>query len=236
MTAIGNALVGLGAGKSGQERLLDAVWTEGWGIRVFGRTESAGLLARYACDSNAPALIYETPRAAVATDGETALFADLVDGGIVRLWRVGAGSAPSRPRLAVPFDPDMSQIGGAPAFAASDHLELEPDRADRLLAALSEIVEVGHPMLTDTLSRVGRGAVVRRRIAVMRAFETGTTTLALLRVHLFPLGEIAPPVAVNAVARIDPASLNLICDDLPVMDEASWTPSLHRAASAGDST
>lgn len=103
-------------------------------------------------------------------DGQ-ALFADLYDGNIGRLWRAGRPSPGAlEPHVAVPFDPDLAQARGDVAFLASDHPLLAEAAHDRVRAAGLAV------LAADT-------AAWRSRAFCIRAFGDAPSGAALFAVY-----------------------------------------------------
>jgi len=104
---------------------------------------------------------------------DCALVADLYDGRVGRLWRLGPGDAGERePRVDVAFDPDLSQARGDVLFRREDH----PDLDD---AASVGLVETASAALA--LRRAA--SALRVRGFVVRAFGSGELAAALLAVY-----------------------------------------------------
>jgi hypothetical protein len=124
-------------------------------------------------------LSVETSQGAALIGEKRALVADLYDGRIGRMWRVGVGTAyPPQPSIDVAFDADMSQERGDLSFRAEDHPDLDPAAAERLLAAGRDLIE-----------EIRGEGKLRVRGFVIRAFGTPEATAALL--GLFTLGNEA---------------------------------------------
>lgn len=151
---LGNARCGWGRGElMGEESILAAFCA-----RPFAETDAAGI---------------ETAQGAALVGEKDALIADVYDGRIGRLWRVGKGiTLPHEPAIDVAFDPDMRQLRGDVLFRAEDHPELTASGAERVIEAAR-----GH---ADALRRAG---ALRARAFVVRAFEADGATAALLAVH-----------------------------------------------------
>ena len=151
---LGNARCGWGRGELlGEEAILAAFCA-----RPFAETDLVALAS-----AQGAALIGQ----------DDALIADVYNGRIGRLWRVGKGvTLPHEPAIDVAFDPDMRQQRGDVLFRVEDHPELSPASAERLLdAARAHVKQVR-----------GAGAL-RSRAFVVRAFGDEDATAALLAVH-----------------------------------------------------
>lgn len=119
------------------------------------------------------AIAVETAQGAGLIVEDDALIADVYNGRIGRLWRVGRGVAfPQEPAIDVAFDPDMRQQRGGVMFRAEDHPELSAAQAERLLAAVTAHIE-----------QVRKTGALRVRAFVVRAFGTNETIAALLAIH-----------------------------------------------------
>ena len=144
----------------------------------WGRAELVGEESILAAFSAGPfaerdAVAVETAQGAALVGQDDALIADLYDGRIGRLWRVGKGvSLPHEPAIDIAFDPDMHQQRGDVLFRAGDHPELGPADADRVLEAAR--VHVG---------QLRRSGALRVRSFVVRAFGIEGASAALLAVH-----------------------------------------------------
>ena len=123
------------------------------------------------------ATIVQTPRHVAVFDGDRAIFADIFDGGIGRLWLLGPGAGNEteagpetgpEASIAVPFDPDLDQSGGDVFLAAGDNPALAPDAVPRVAA-------LGHAI---TCAADG----LRTRAFVIRAFGTAAGGAALFAV------------------------------------------------------
>jgi hypothetical protein len=127
---------------------------------------------RFAIDSDV--LVVETGQGAAMVGNDDAVVADLYDGRIGRLWRVGRGVAmPHEPGIDVAFDPDMHQQRGDVFFRAEDHPDLDPAAAERLVAAARAHGE-----------EVRAQGKLRVRAFVVRAFGSRKRCAALLAVHV----------------------------------------------------
>ena len=134
------------------------------------------ILAAFAArpfDLGGELLQVETLRSAALIGEADALVADLYDGRVGRLWRVGDGAAgAAEPRVDVAFDADLQQERGDVQFRPEDHPDLGADAAAQLL-------EAGR-RLTERLRSEGK---LRARAFFVRAFGDASASAALLAVH-----------------------------------------------------
>ena len=152
---------------------------------AWGRGELVGLesiLAAFSARPLAPdhVLSIETPRGAALIGEHDAMIADVYDGRAGRLWRVGRGvQFPSEPAIDIAFDVDMRQERGDVFFRADDHPDLDDAAAERMLAAAKSHVDGGR-----------RAGGLRVRAFVVRAFNSGQATAALLAVFAMSNGSV----------------------------------------------
>ena len=113
-------------------RLLHSCRLEVGGFDAFGVEAISDAFRRDPVPLEDAVVVEDAVHFAAIT-GDQALFADLYDGHVGRLWRAGrpAPHAPE-PFVAVPFDPDLTQARGDIQFAASDHPNLAPDAGPRV--------------------------------------------------------------------------------------------------------
>jgi hypothetical protein len=114
----------------------------------------------------------ETTQGAALVGTDRALYADLYDGRIGRLWRIG-GTPPFAPEPAVDvaFDPDMRQERGGLCFRGEDHPCLDTSAVDGLVAAGQSLIDG---------QRAGQ---LRVRGFVVRASGNGGASAALVALH-----------------------------------------------------
>lgn len=151
---LGNARCGWGRGELiGEESILAAFCA-----RPFDGSET---------------LAVQTAQGAALIGKEDALVADVYDGRVGRMWRVGRGiTFPHEPAIDIAFDPDMRQTRGEVFFRAEDHPELDSAAAERVLSA-------AHAHVAD----VRRTGALRVRAFVMRGFGNTEASAALLAVY-----------------------------------------------------
>ena len=115
----------------------------------------------------------ETPQSAALIGETEALYADLYDGRVGRLWRVGSTpEGPCEPAVDVAFDADMRQERGDLAFRAEDHPCLDS-------VASEIVVERGR----ELLERLRHHGNLRVRGFVTRAGGTPETSAALIALY-----------------------------------------------------
>lgn len=114
----------------------------------------------------------QTTQGAALVGTERALYADLYDGRIGRLWRIG-GTPPFAPEPAVDvaFDPDMRQERGGLFFRGEDHPCLEA-------AAANGLVKAGQALIDGQ-----RAGQLRVRGFVVRACGNGDASAGLVALH-----------------------------------------------------
>ena len=145
---------------------------------AWGRGELIGEEAILAAFCDRPfaadnAFAIETGQSAGLIGDEDALIADIFDGRIGRLWRVGRGvEFPSEPAVDVAFDPDMRQQRGDLYFRAEDHPELDAAAAEPVLAAARAHVDA-----------VRRARRLRARAFFIRAFGGEKSSAAVLAMY-----------------------------------------------------
>lgn len=122
-------------------------------------------------DPGQDAVLIQTDASAAWIGCDGALVADLYDGRIGRLWRVGDGSSPEpEPEVSVAFDPDLRQQRGDILMRADDHPELTD---------VIGVVAAGKKLLTAASSQ----PLHRARAFAVRAFTGEKGTAALFAVH-----------------------------------------------------
>ena len=159
-------------------------------------------------------LCIETGEGAAILGEGRALVADLYDGRIGRMWRVGPDLAASfQPAVHVAFDPDLRQARGDLSFRAEDHPELHAQAADPLLAAARALIE--------ELRGEGR---LRVRGFVVRAFGTPESAAALIA--LFTMGNGPQRQAGFSYAALGLGVGGRACTVFDPMPQREWTPRL----------
>lgn len=145
---------------------------------------------------------------------DAALFADLYDGRIGRLWRLGPGSPPpGEPAVAVAFDADLQQARGGMAFRAADHPDLDAAAQEAVVAAGNALLGGEH---VPPLYRI--------RAFVARAFSAGDDAVGLYALHRLTAETPRRAGFGYAVAQIGAGAAPLLVVDR--WSPADWTPRL----------
>lgn len=161
MTVLGHLLAGHGPA------VLQTCRLEGLGGALYGREEITDALAALAVGVSR--LDLETPRSGFWMDETIAVFADLIDGHVQRLWVMSDRTVlTSAPAIDVPSDPDLRQAVRGVRFDPSDHHGLEPRHA----------AQIGEAAMAWSIEGMGRV-----RPLVLRAASMGDIGLALLRLE-----------------------------------------------------
>lgn len=143
---------------------------------------------------------------------DTALFADLHEGRIGRLWRIGpGGGAPIEPAVAVASDPDLRQARGDVLFRAADHPGLASDAATAVIAGGNALI-----------GRIDHGPLHRARAFVLRALGTADRAAALYSVQRLGGGAVRTSGFGYAAALV--GAHEMVAIDPPTPRE--WTPRL----------
>jgi hypothetical protein len=169
-----DTLNALARGRRPATGLLHNCRFEGMGIETYGVEAIIERFRMAAFEITTNALIIEAPNHIAVFEEQRAIFADLYDGQIARLWVLGSDVFDTgESLLGVPFDPDLSQSAGDLFFAPSDHADLADDAARHVEAAGSSVVtEADGP---------------RNRAFVIRTFgsaDNGAVLFAVLRLRL----------------------------------------------------
>ena len=209
---IREAMVQLGTtGQSPQ--LIGNCKCEWAGAEIYGE-EAIGEAFRAApMVAQEDALFLESAQHAAWFTGNSLLFADLYDGRIGRLWRLGPGETPAlEPAVSVAFDPDLRQPRGGVYARAEDHPLLAPAQFPAIEAAAAGLI-----------AAPAGARQHRARAFLVRAFSAGERAAALFAVHRLSGGEVrSSGFGFGAVALGD--GLPRIIRDKPV--SAPWTARL----------
>lgn len=121
------------------------------------------------------AMVIASPSCFAAFADESALFGDLYDGHIGRLWRLDPAAVEDiEPAVSVAFDPDLTQARGDLFARAEDHPDLAP-------AAFATVREAGHALLAEV--RSAAAPPFRVRAWLVRAVGTAGSTAGLYALH-----------------------------------------------------
>ena len=145
--------------------------------------------------------------------GVGAIIADVADGNVARLWRVGPGPAiPAEPGVSVAFDPDMSQARGDLCFCSGDH----PALAD---GAVTRVEGIGREIARAD-------AAYRARAYTVRAFGSVAEGAALFAVYR--QGAAGSPGFVNVAARWSGDEVVVVRDDAgeAALAVTPWKPQI----------
>lgn len=186
------------AGGARDAPVLGACRLESGGVDVFGSEAIIDAFRRAPLPLDDAVSVENARGVALFASGE-AVFADLYDGYIGRLWRVGqADPGTLEPAVGVAFDPDLAQARATVLFAASDHPDLAADAAARVEAA-------GRTIIDDP-------AQFRARACVVRAFGDATTGAALYAVHGLAAGVVRTPSLAMAAACWNDEGFRIVRD------------------------
>lgn len=149
----------------------------------------------------------------VELDAGSALCADVWDGRLARVWRLGREPHDKRPQLLdIPSDPRLDQAGAALRFAPEDHPDLQAADVARLAEAVSDWRDAGLPIRIAPL--------------VLRAASGEAGCAALIRLEGERPGETPTPLACWAVAHAAQDAVSRILDTagLEAAIERTWSP------------
>ncbi len=210
-------MAALARGDSGGSCLLQTCRLCGWGIEFYGIDAITEAFRRQPQDFSETGNSVAVPVHLAMFDADTALIADLAEGGIQRLWRLGPGApAPPEPRIDVAFDPDLMQAGSGLAFAASDHPALKPD-------AIARVRAIG---VSITDRPAGEQASGRARAFALRAFGDASCGAALFAIHRLGSGPVRTAGFANVAALWSGDTLHIVRDIAgeAAVAAAIWSP------------
>ena len=201
-------------GTTGQSPLLIGNCKCEWaGAEIYGE-EAIGEAFRAApMVAHEEAVLLDCAQHAAWFSGDSMLFADLYDGRIGRLWRLGPGETPAtEPAASVAFDPDLRQPRGGVYARAEDHPLLATAHLPAIEAAA-----------TGLIAAPAGARQHRARAVLVRAFSTGECAAALFAVHRLTGGEVrSSGFGFEAIALVEGSPR--IVKHTPV--SAPWTPRL----------
>lgn len=169
--------------------------------------------AKQQIDTDGECLALETPQNAAVMGPDWALVADLYNGRVGRLWRIGASvQQDAEAHVDVAFDVDMRQERGDLFFRHEDHPDLQRTALEPLLENARSLIE-----------RDRTSGKLRVRAFAIRAFGDTTASAALLAVFRLSNEPIRTAGFSYAVVGIVPGGSYDVSDaQLP----REWTPRL----------
>lgn len=208
-----DTLLALGRGDRPASGLLHRCRFEGFGSEGYGEEAIVERFRKAQFALPDDTVVLECPGHLAIFANDRALFADIAEGGIVRLWVLsGDQAATSEPGVSVVFDPDLAQARGDLFMAASDHRELDA-------AGAARVAGIGRALVRDDPEFRTRGFAIR-------AFGSGDRGAALFAIYrLGGLAERTSGFACAAVCWRE--SEALIVHDRAgeaVAANAPWTP------------
>lgn len=164
-------------------KLLHNARFEGLGTETFGADAIADLFRAHPVRWTTVTETLAHPRAAAlfgsTEHGPAALFADLYDGHVARLWLIADHDAGQPPAITthVPVDTDRDQRGAAFPFDPAEHPALNPEHASAIAALGAAMIDGGTPWPSAEQRHA------RVRPLVLRALSAGGSAAVLLRVQ-----------------------------------------------------
>ena len=215
MTAIAQLQALASGARPANDALLGNARCEWRGVETLGEEALLAMFARQPFQPGGDVLTVETGHGGVWIGASEALVADLYDGRIGRLWRLGPGDAGEPERsVDLAFDPDMHQSRGALFFCREDHPTLEDDAVGPLRDALGDAIEGAR----------AAGALRVRGFAI-RALGDGNAAAALLALYSLGDGAVRESrLAYAAVAIARGRAAPIIVYDAP--PPRAWSPRL----------
>jgi hypothetical protein len=187
--------------------LLHTARLAAFGIEAHGEEQIVETFRSAPFEIAENALVVTAPDHAAIFDGATALVADLSGDNLSRLWRLGGGEPlPTEPRIATPFDSDLTQDHGDISMISSDHPALAADAIVRVQKA------------ARALMRNHQG-FSRTRPFVIRAFGTAEQGAALIAAHRFSSEFERRSGFTNIALAWSPKGDQVITD---IAGEAAW--------------
>ncbi len=160
------------------DALLPPCRLEGLGSQAYGEEAIVSQFRQVPFEGADAADCISSSGHAAMFAGQSALFADVYDERILRIWRLGPGAPrDAEPALGVPFDTDLSQARRDVALRREDHPQLASE-------AIAAVRDVGYGLAHDWQEADGPPNW-RTRPFLLRAFSNGTTGAALFAVHRF---------------------------------------------------
>ena len=189
-----DALRSLARGERPNGELLPPCRLEAFGSEFYGEEAIVQNFRQAPLNISEHSTVVEAPGHLAIFEGETVLVADVFDDAMSRLWRLGPGQPmETEPALGVPFDTDLMQSRGDIALRAEDHPALSRK-------AVPHVEAIGRFLARGWSAEHGPAAY-RSRSFLIRAFDHGSSGVALFAVHR--LG----PAAVRSVGFFYAAAL-----------------------------
>ena len=202
----------LGASGSSPQ-LLGNCKLEWAGAEIYGEEAIAEAFRAAPLTAEEGSLFVDSAQQAAWFSGESALIADLYDGRIARMWRIGPGDTPTtEPAVSVAFDPDLRQLRGSIYGRAVDH----PLLTAAHFAAIHQAADQILAPLPGTRQH-------RARAFLIRAFSSGDCGAALLAVHRLSGGDVRSDGFSFAAVAIEGDRRRIIVDERP---QSGSTPRL----------
>ena len=192
--------------------LANALCVHAHGFDTFGRTDALDLFARHPLTLSATPYLLTAPGALavldVTPDGRTVgVFADVIDGVLVRVWVAGstAEDAVTEPGVPVASDDFLTQDRAVCAGDPADHPTLNALAWPQVQASAAEALLLLETSAQSPTSSAAASAASSSRALVVRAFSNGDAFVALctLRVLSYGVPRLAHRRWALAACRID---------------------------------
>lgn len=171
-----DALLKLARGERPRDAILPPCRLTGLGSEAYGEEAIVNHFRQVPFEGLETACAITTARNMALFAGKAALIADLHNGRLQRIWRLGAEAPrPAEPAVGVPFDTDLFQARRDTALRREDHPHLDPQAFDGLC-------EVGY-RLAHGWTHADGPSVWRTRPFAIRAFSNGESAAALFAIH-----------------------------------------------------
>jgi hypothetical protein len=144
---------------------------------------------------------------------DEALFADVIDGNVLRIWRLGSGDfLQPESGISVSFDPNLSQAGQALCFDPKLHPALSSDAAEKL-------TEIG-------LRLAQNDDAYRACVFVLRAFGNAERGAALFAIYRLTHGDVRASGFAHAAFAWGASETHVVHDIAAqnAFSEQPWTP------------